>query len=93
MDGKRCCFLGHRTIDRTYELEEKLSLIIEELIAVNNVKYFIFGSRSEFDALCHSIVTQLRKKYPFIIRIVYNTRNKNPILEKDRVEEEKRFQI
>ena len=32
---------------------------------------FLFGSRSNFDELCHIVVTELKEKYPNIQRIVY----------------------
>ena len=91
MDGKKCCFIGHRTIDISEELIGKVLLTTEELITANNVKYFLFGSRSEFDALCHGAVTQLKEKYPYIIRVAYNIRSECPTMEKDRVEEEKKI--
>lgn len=91
MDEKKCCFIGHRTIIGSDELIGKVISTIEELITANNVKYFLFGSRSEFDALCHGAVTRLKEKYPYIIRVAYNTRNECPTLEKDRVEEEKKI--
>ncbi|MEF9840764.1 MAG: biotin operon repressor, partial [Lachnospiraceae bacterium] len=42
---------------------------IESLIVNHNVDTFLFGSRSEFDSLCHSLVTELKEKYPHIKRI------------------------
>ena len=32
---------------------------------------FLFGSRSNFDELCHIVVTELKEKYPHIRRIAY----------------------
>ena len=57
---KTCCFFGHRKIDETEELKNKLSEIIENLIVNENVDTFLFGSKSEFDDLCHKIVTNLK---------------------------------
>lgn len=91
MDGKKCCFIGHRTINLSDELIAKVHTTIEELIIDYNVKRFLFGSRSEFDTLCHGIVTQLKDKYPSIVRVAYNTSNECPTLEKDRAEEEKKI--
>ena len=45
---KKCCFVGHRTILASDELTESLTKTIERLIAEEGVKYFLFGSRSEF---------------------------------------------
>ena len=65
---KTCCFFGHRKIDETEELKNKLSEIIENLIVNENVDTFLFGSKSQFDDLCHKIVTELKEKYPHIRR-------------------------
>lgn len=56
MDEKRCCFIGHRTVERTEELVTTLHDTIKRLITEEGVRYFLFGSRSAFDDLCHSIV-------------------------------------
>ena len=64
-----CCFFGHRKIDETDELKTKLYETIENLITSENTKTFLFGSRSEFDNLCYSIVTDLKEKYPYIKRV------------------------
>ena len=66
---KTCCFFGHRKIDETAELKNRLYEIIENLIVNENVDTFLFGSKSEFDDLCHKIVTELKEKYPHIRRV------------------------
>ena len=66
---KTCCFFSHRKIDETEELKNKLSEIIENLIVNENVDTFLFGSKSQFDDLCHKTVTKLKEKYPYIKRI------------------------
>ena len=66
---KTCCFFGHRKIDKTEELKNKLRRIIENLIANEKVETFFFGSKSEFDDLCHQVVTELKEKYPNIKRV------------------------
>ena len=66
---KACCFIGHRKISSTEELKAKLCEIIEELITDENVKVFLFGSRSQFDDLCLETVTKLKQKHPEIKRI------------------------
>ena len=60
---KACCFFGHRKIDETPELIERLSAEIEVLITEKDVNIFYFGSKSEFDVLCHKTVTDLKEKY------------------------------
>ena len=64
-----CCFFGHRKITKTEELRDKLYAVVENLIKDYEVYTFLFGSNSEFDDLCFSIVTKLKEKYPHIQRI------------------------
>ena len=66
---KTCCFFGHRKIDETEELKNKLYRIIENLIVNENIDTFLFGSKNQFDDLCHKITTELKEKYPQIKRI------------------------
>ena len=66
---KTCCFFGHRKIYETAELKNNLYEIIENLIVNKNIDIFLFGSKSQFDDLCHKIVTELKEKYPHIKRI------------------------
>ena len=66
---KTCCFFGHRKIDKTAELKNNLYEIIETLIVNEKVDIFLFGSKSEFDDLCHNVVTELKENYPHINRI------------------------
>ena len=85
---KKCCFIGHRTIVASTELTENLTKTIERLIAEEGVKYFLFGSRSEFDDLCHSIVTALKEKHPHIVRVAYTRRSEYAVKaeEKEKME-------
>ena len=55
---KTCCFFGYRKIDETAELKNKLCGIIENLIVNEKVDTFLFGSKSQFDDLCHKTVTK-----------------------------------
>ena len=64
-----CCFFGHRKIDKTPELIDRLAKEIKILITEKDVGNFYFGSKSEFDDLCHKIVSELKEKYPHIKRI------------------------
>lgn len=88
MDGKSCAFIGHRKIDETVDLKIRLQNLIEGLIA-DGFDTFSFGSKSDFDALCHEIVTDLRKKYPYIKRVAYPVATENALLEKDKERIEK----
>ena len=64
-----CCFFGHRKIEATDELVNRLKDIVEDLITEKKVDTFLFGSKSQFDKLCLQVVTELKKKYPHIKRI------------------------
>lgn len=86
---KTCTFIGHRKIDITEELKRSLLQIIEKLITEHHVVNFLFGSRSEFDRLCHLIVTQLKEKYPFLKRIAYTCKSETCTLESQRAKWEK----
>lgn len=64
-----CCFFGHRKIEETSELRNKVYIVIEELIKDYEVYTFFFGSKSEFDDICFNIVSELKEKYSHIQRI------------------------
>ena len=81
---KVCSFFGHRTIKITKELKEKAKKVIEDLIVNHNVLTFLFGSRSDFDHLCHLVVTELKEKYPNITRKCYTCRSETCTLESER---------
>lgn len=66
---RTCCFLGHRQIIETRELKEQILHILEKLIVDKNVDTFLFGSKSSFNSLCHTLVTNLKEQYPHIKRI------------------------
>ncbi len=63
-----CCFLGHRKIDYSTDCKKRIYKIIEKLIN-KNIIYYIFGSKSQFNDLCYSVVSDLKLKYPHIKRI------------------------
>jgi len=69
MEINTCCFLGHRTINETTELKEKLIKTIEFLIVEKHVDTFLFGSKSRFNSLCLEIVTTAKEKHPQIKRV------------------------
>lgn len=69
MNENTCCIFGHRTINETVELREKIIQTMERLITEETVDTFLFGSKSRFDSLCLEIVTQLKEKYPHIKRV------------------------
>ena len=63
-----CCFIGHRKIECTPELRERLQSILLNLIE-NGTTNFIFGDHSAFDSLCYELVSELKGKHPEIGRI------------------------
>ncbi len=69
MKNKTCCFFGHREIEHKGALTNRLYGIIEDLITERGFDTFLFGSKSEFDALALDTVTRLKEKYPYIKRI------------------------
>ena len=81
--AKTCTFIGHRKIEKTDNLNKNLTIAIEDLIVNKNVHTFLFGSRSEFNELCHLIVTTLKEKYPYIKRVFYTCQSEYCITEKD----------
>lgn len=65
----KVAIIGHRKIDKTPKLVDRLTRVITELIENEGADTFLFGSRSQFDSLCYDIVTELRYKYTCIKRI------------------------
>ena len=62
------CFIGHRKIKNTPELQRRIYDTLSGLI-LNGTINFIFGDHSEFNDLCYKIVTDLKTNYPQIRRI------------------------
>lgn len=69
MEINACCFIGHRKINETEELNERVYTEIERLITEEKVDTFLFGSRNDFNYLCLDIVTEIKEKYPHVKRI------------------------
>ncbi|MGN1201176.1 MAG: SLOG family protein [Candidatus Caccovivens sp.] len=88
---KVCSFFGHRKIEMTEELKQKVRVVVEGLILNHSVSTFLFGSRSDFDYLCHLVVTELKEKYPKIKRIAYTCGSESCTLESERLELEKLY--
>ena len=64
-----CCFFGHRKVTDSKQIKNKAYIEAEELIINKGISIFLFGSKSEFDALCYEVITELKEKYPHIKRI------------------------
>ncbi len=81
MENKNtCCFFGHRKISDTASLRTKICETVERLIVAENIDTFLFGSKSQFDSLCHELVTKIKEKYPHIKRVF--VRAEYPFMEK-----------
>ena len=83
---KTCSFIGHRKIVLTEELVDNLKQIIVDLVTNKNVSVFLFGSRSEFNTLCHTIVSSLKEKFTKTKCIFYTCKSECCLLEKDKTE-------
>ena len=86
---KVCSFFGHRKIEETEELKIRLQNIIVSLIEKEDVKTFLLGSKSDFNFLCHAVITEIKKQYSNIERCAYTCRSETCTLEKERVYWEK----
>lgn len=69
MNNLTCCFIGHRNINETDELKQRLKEVIEELIVKRGTDTFLFGSKSRFNSLCLETVTVIKEKYPHVKRV------------------------
>lgn len=76
------CFIGHRTVTDVEQVKSQLIKTVEKLIS-DGADTFLFGSRSQFDALCWEVVTKLKEQHPDIKRISYNTSNETAITSKE----------
>ena len=89
MEEKVCCFIGHRKIEKNLSLENKILNIIEDFIVNKNVKYFLLGSKSEFNYFCYTLLRSLKQKYPYITIVAYDLENEYSLLECEREKYEK----
>lgn len=81
---KTCCFIGHRKIVWSLELENELFALVKRLIVEFGVTEFLFGSKSEFNNLCHKIVTELKGNFPHIFRVFYSCKSESCVFEEER---------
>lgn len=69
LQEKSCCFIGHRKIEQSVQLERYVKDLVENLITKEKVQKFYFGSKSEFNSMCYDIVSELKLKYEYIKRV------------------------
>lgn len=65
---KICAFFGHRDIQVTEEIKDRLKEEVVKLISIG-FKSFYFGGFGNFDNLCWEIVTEMKATEPEITRI------------------------
>ena len=73
MEEKVCCFIGHRKIEKTPELREKLINTVRWLITEKDTSKFLFGDKSDFDDFCQEVVKELKNEFPHIKRVYLRT--------------------
>lgn len=64
MQGKICCFFGHRDAPDT--LADEIYTAAEELVLLEGVTTFLVGGHGNFDFLAAQMVGRLRQVYPHI---------------------------
>lgn len=71
----KCCFIGHRTIDDAQKTYKRLVRELSSIVVTLPLRTFLFGSRSDFNDMCHAVVTELKDTYPDIKRIMYSCKS------------------
>lgn len=90
MTNKTCSFFGHRKAVLQESELFTLKKVIEELIN-DGYSRFLYGSRSDFDSLCHDIVNDFKQIYTHIKEIAYVCLSESVILESEKKEWERRY--
>ncbi len=78
------CFIGHRKIENKEAVKEKVKEVVGWFIVEKGIRVFHFGSRSEFDDICHAVVTDFQKIYPDIVRVNYNCKSEYVVKKEER---------
>lgn len=89
MKSYKVCFIGHRKVEEREKVFERVKEVVKRLIEDAGVREFLFGSRSEFDVICHSVVTGFIEKVSGIKRINYTCKSEWFIHESEREKIEK----
>ena len=80
----KCCFIGHRTIANEQKTYKRLVHELSSIVVSLPLRTFLFGSRSDFNDMCHTVVTELKDVYPDIKRIMYSCKSECACLESER---------
>ena len=89
----QCCFFGWGRVVPSETLMDKLRELLEKLITKHNIKYFNFGSRSDFDDIAHAVVTRLKARYRQIERVGYPLNREMPVIASLKEETERALRI
>ena len=65
MDIYTVSFFGHREIENSLEVEQKLEAILTELIQTKQYIEFLVGREGEFDILAASVVRRVKKQMDY----------------------------
>ncbi len=71
METLTVAFIGHRKVENGGEVVRRLEQTVRFLVEKKNAQTFLFGSKSAFDELSLSVVTELKEKYYPDIKRVY----------------------
>lgn len=89
---KSCCFIGHRHVVCNSRQIVALYNLVENLILNNGVRYFLFGSNSEFNTMAYKVVRKLKSKYCFIclhnypcVNEINRIKNKNIVTQQQKM--------
>ncbi|MFI3229756.1 MAG: hypothetical protein R3Y23_06340 [Bacillota bacterium] len=67
-EDKICSFFGHRDVEDTQDLANKINEIVTDLIENKNVTIFWFDGYCDFSDYCLREVTKQKDKYPYLQR-------------------------
>ncbi len=91
MAASACAFIGHRKIQDKEGVFLAVKQTVERLIVEKGVKTFHFGSRSEFDDICHLAVTEIQSQYPDLVRINYNRKSEYVVKPSEKIDLQERW--
>ncbi len=94
MENQSCCFIGHRKVKDRELVFLRVQRLVRTLITEKGVGVFRFGSKSEFDDICHLAVTELQSVYPDIVRVNYHRKSEYVVKKEEKAElEESRHRL
>lgn len=59
----KVAIIGHRNIEESQALNDRLMKTITDLIVKEGADTFLFGSKGQFNGLCYDAVSELRRIY------------------------------